>query len=119
MGVKIKIFAFVIGIIFFIFVFRFIKKSTFPPSFAVLWIGITLFLVSIPVFEGFYQWIAYSIIGISDARNIIYIAILGFLLIYIFYITTKLSRMSDQIQELISSNSILENKIDKIKNENT
>lgn len=118
MGIKIKILAFIIGFIFFLFVLRFIKKNTFPPSFAVLWLGITLFLVSIPVLEGFYQWIAYSVIGINDARHIIYIAVLGFLLIYIFYITTKQGRMSDQIQELISSNAILENKIEKIKNEN-
>lgn len=118
MGIKIKLFASVIGFIFFLFVFRFIKKNSFPPPFAVLWIGITLFLISIPVFEGFYQWITYSVIGITDARHIIYIALIGFLLIYVFYLTTKLSRMSDQTQELISSNAILENKLEKIKDEN-
>ncbi len=115
MGIKIKILAFIIGFIFFLFILRFIKRNSFPPAFAVLWIGISLFLISIPAFEGFYQWLTYSVIGIIDARHIIYIALIGFLLIYVFHLTTKISRMSDQIQELISSNAIIENRLESLK----
>ena len=75
-----------------------------------MWIGISSFLVSIPVFESFYKWIAVSLIGMIDARNIIYIVLIGFLLVYVFYLTSKVSQMSDQIQELISFTAILENK---------
>lgn len=113
MGIKIKILSFIIGLIFFVFILRFIKKNSFRPSYATLWIGISLFLISIPVLEFFYRWIAVSVIGITDARHIIYIVLIGFLLIYIFYLTTKISQMSDQIQELISYTAILENEINK------
>lgn len=117
MGLKIKIISLILGFIFFYFVFRFVKKNSFRPSYAFLWIVISLFFISIPIFENFYKWIATSVIGINDARHIIYIGTIGFLLIYIFYLTIKVSRMNDQIQELISCTAILEKKInDKNKN---
>lgn len=108
MGIKIKIISFVIGLIFFIFILRFIKKNSFRPSFATLWICISLFLISVPVLEFFYKWVATTLIGIEDARHIIYVTIIGFLLVYVFYLTIKISKMSDQIQELISYTAILE-----------
>lgn len=112
MGIRIKIMAVIIGIIFFIAVFRFIKKNSLRPSYATAWIGIALFLISIPVIEFFYKWIASSMIGIIDARHIIYVVLIGFLLIYAFYLTTRVSRMSDQIQELISYTAVLEKRIE-------
>ena len=118
MGIKIKILSFIIGLIFFIFILRFVKKNSFRPSYATLWVIFSLFLISIPILEFFYRWIAVSVIGITDARHIIYIALIGFLLIYIFYLTTKISQMSDQIHELISFTAILGNEIKSKKNEN-
>lgn len=81
------------------------------PSYAVLWTGISLFLVSISVFEPVYQWIAGSVIGIVDARHVIYIVLIGFLLVYVFYLTQKISKMSDQIQVLLSQLAIVEDEI--------
>jgi hypothetical protein len=40
------------------------------------------------------------------------VVLIGFLLIYAFYLTTRVSRMSDQIQELISYTAVLEKKIE-------
>jgi len=113
MGLRIKILSLVVGVIFFLFVLKFIKENSFRPSYAILWILVSFFLVSIPVFESFYVWVTYSVIGLNDARNIIYIVLIGFLLVYAFYATLKISQMSDQIQELISFTAILEAKIGK------
>lgn len=111
MGIKIQIISLILGIIFFFFVFRFVKKNTFRPSYAFLWILVALFLVSIPILEKFYKWLATSVIGITDARHIIYIGLIGFLLVYVFYMTIRISKMNDQIQELISYTAILENQV--------
>ena len=108
MGIKIRIISFIIGLIFFLFILKFIKKNSFRPSYAFLWLLISFFLLSIPIAEPLYRWIAYSLIGLTDARHIIYIALIGFLLVYVFYLTIKISRMNDQIQELISYTAILE-----------
>lgn len=113
MGINVKIILFVVGLIFLIFVFKSVKKNTFRPSYSLLWILISLFLISIPILESFYIWLAYSVINISDARNLVYIILIGFLLIYIFYLTTRVTKMADQIQELISFTAILEAKFNK------
>lgn len=108
MGFKIQIISLILGLCFLYFVFRFVKRNTFRPSYAFMWILVALFLVSIPALEKFYKWLATNVIGISDARHIIYVGLIGFLLVYIFYLTVKISTMNDQIQELISWTAIME-----------
>jgi hypothetical protein len=108
MGLKIKLLALLIGLGFFFFVLRSIQRNSMRPSYAVLWTGISLFLVSISVLEPLYRWLARSVIGIVDARHVIYIGLIGFLLVYVFYLTQKLSRMGDQIQVLLSQLAIVE-----------
>ena len=80
------------------------------PAYAILWLCFSIFLISISVLDFFYRWMAYNIVGLSDARHIIYIAFFGFLFVYIFYLTIKISEMSDRIQILISALAILEAK---------
>ena len=111
MGLKIKILALFVGLGFFLFVLRSIRSNSMRPSYAVLWTSISLFLVSISVLEPFYQWIAGSVIGIVDARHVIYIVLIGFLLVYVFYLTQKISRMGDQIQVLLSQVAIVEDEL--------
>jgi hypothetical protein len=110
MGLKIKLIALSIGLVFFFFIAWYSKKNTFKPSYTFLWFFVSAFLISIPVAEPFYKWIATSLIGIVDTRHIIYIVLIGFLLVYVFYLTIKISILSDQVQELISFTAILENR---------
>ena len=65
----------------------------------------------VSVLEPFYHWLAASVIGIVDARHVIYIGLIGFLLVYIFYLTQKISRMSDQIQIILSELAIVEDEV--------
>lgn len=111
MGLKIKILALLVGLGFFFFVLRSIQRNSMRPAYAVLWTLISLFLVSVSLLEPFYQWLAGSVIGIVDARHVIYIVLIGFLLVYVFYLTQKISRMSDQIQVLLSQLAIVEDEI--------
>ena len=111
MGLKIQLIALVIGLIFIVFVFRYIKRNSFRPAYGVLWLGIAFFLISIPLLEFFYKWIAVNLIGLEDARHIIYISMIGFLLIFNFHLTIFVSRLSDRNQEIISMLAVLENKI--------
>ena len=114
MGLRIKLISLVIGLIFLYFVFRSIKRNSFRPTYAILWISISFLLISIPIFEGFYKWFSVHIIGIIDARHIIYIGLIGFLLIFNFYLTIKISNMSDMIQEMLSHIAILQNAVEKL-----
>ena len=97
MGLKIKLIAFALGLVFFYVVLRNVKRNTFRPSYAVLWLGMAAFLLSIAVLEPLYKWIATSVIGILDARHIIYIALISFLLVYVFFLTSMVTRLSNAI----------------------
>ena len=119
MGLKIKILAFMIGFAFFLFILRSVKRNSMRPAFAVLWIGVSIFLVSVSVFEPFYQWLAGSVIGIVDTRHVIYIVLIGFLLVYLFYLTQKINQMADRVQMLLSYTAILETELKKIKPDQT
>ena len=111
MGPRIKILAFIIGLFFFFFVLRSLKRNFMRPTYAFLWIILSLFLLSISILEPLYKWIAIYVIGIMDARHIIYVSLIGFLLVYVFHLTGKISQMSDQIQILISNTAILEQEL--------
>jgi hypothetical protein len=111
MGLKIKLIAFALGLVFSYVVLRNVKRNTFCPSYAVLWLGMAAFLLSIAVLEPLYKWIATSVIGILDARHIIYIALISFLLVYVFFLTSMVSRLSNQVLQLISAIAILEAKL--------
>jgi hypothetical protein len=111
MGLKIKLIAFLLGFVFFAVVLRNVKRNTFRPSYAVLWLGMSLFLLSIALLEPVYKWMATSVLGIADARHIIYVALISFLLVYVFFLTSMVTRLSNQILRLISTVAILETKL--------
>ncbi len=117
MGIKIKILSIVIGFIFLMFILINLRKKILNPSYSFFWFFLSLFLISIPFLEPVYKWIASELIGIKDARHIIYIGIIGILLINVFYLTSKISVLSDRIQELISSLSVIEEDVKKDKDE--
>lgn len=112
MGANIKIAAIIAGIVFIFLVLKFSKKIMIRPSYTILWLLVSLFLISIPVFENLYRYLAHDVFGLSDATNIIYIGLIFFILIYQFYITLKINNLSDQVQIIISNLSIVEKKID-------
>jgi hypothetical protein len=114
MGLRIKLLAFCVGLVFFYFVFRSIRANNMRPAYAVLWIAISVFLLSVSVLEPFYRWVANSILGIVDARHVIYIVLIGFLLVYVFHLTQTISRMADQIQVLVSQLSIVEHELGSV-----
>jgi hypothetical protein len=110
MGLRIKLIAFVLGFMFLCVVVRAVRQNTLRPLYAVLWLSLAGFLLSIAILEPFYKWLATSVIGVYDARHLIYVAVIGFLLAYSLYLTTMVSRMSNQIRHLISAVAILESK---------
>ena len=110
MGIKIKIIVFVLGLLFLGVVLRCMRQATFRPRYSAMWLTMSFFLLSIALFEPFYKWIATSALSIIDARHIIYIGLIGFLLVYNLYLTALTSRMANQIQHLISTVALLQDK---------
>jgi hypothetical protein len=116
MDVRIKVFVALLGLSFLLVVLGFVRSGRIKPSYSLLWLGVSGFLMSIPVVDRLYIWLAYSVIGITDARHVIYIGVIGFLLLYALFVTMKVSQISDQVQELVSRSAILEKRLVDVEN---
>ena len=112
MPLYLKIISLLFGLFFFLIFINLVKKKSIKPFFITLWLLVSIFMLSIVIFEGFYKSIA-TALGLTDASFLIIVALISFLLIYVLYLSIKISEMSDRFQELISYTSILENNIRK------
>jgi hypothetical protein len=110
MELYVKILTAILALIFFIFFIKIVSSKSIKPFFSFLWFTISLTMFSVIVFEKFYKRIA-TYLGIHDATFLIVISVLFFLLIYVLYLSIKISEMSDRIQELISFTAILKKKV--------
>ncbi len=115
MGFNLSAFAVLSGLFFLGVVVKLLRKDTLYPAYAILWIFIGLFLISIPFLEGFYRWVAVKVIGLYGGDHLIYIVVIGFLMVYVLYLTSKICRMSDRISKLISFTAVLDNEIRRLK----
>lgn len=106
-----KIIALTLGLFFFLVIVYFIRKRSIHPSSVLLWLLVSCFLLSIPLFESLYKSISGNIVGFEDSRHVIYIVIIGFLLVHSFYLTVLVSKLSDYVKILIKDLALLEEQI--------
>lgn len=114
MSLFVKILALIFGILFFSIFITLVKKKSISPFYSTLWFFVSLFLLSFVLFENFYQKLA-VFLRIENATFLIIVGLISFLLIYVLYLSIKISELSNKIQELISHSSILELEIRKLK----
>jgi hypothetical protein len=115
MGFNLSAFAMLAGLFFIWIVVKLLRKDSLYPAYAVLWIFIALFLISIPFLADFYRWVAVKVMGLYGGDHLIYIVIIGFLMMYVLYMTSKICKMSDRISKLISYTAVLDNEIHRLK----
>lgn len=113
MNLNLQVLSLILGIFFFIVILYNIRRKKLSPSYSVLWIILSLFLILIPIFQTIFIKIA-RLFGIY-AENLVYILLIGYLLIYVLYITSKVVRLNNQVKELISNSAILEDEIMQLK----
>jgi hypothetical protein len=116
MQLSLKLLALLLGLIFLLVFLTLLRKKNVKPFYSALWLLVSIFMISLVVFEKFYKWIATSL-GIPDASFLIIVSLISFLLVYVLHLSIKISQMSDRIQELISFTSILEHEIRKMKDD--
>jgi len=75
-----------------------------------LWIVICSAMVSVPLLESRYLALA-QFMGISYARDMLNMFAILFLLIYVFYLTSKLQQASDTVEILLARVAIAEHRL--------
>lgn len=96
-------------------VIRAVGKHNLHPSYAVLWLVIGSFLFSIPLLENFYALVARKVFGLHGGDHLVYITLITFLLVYCFYLTTRICQMADRVSKLISFTAVLGSELAELK----
>jgi hypothetical protein len=89
-----------------------VRRRSMKPFYSFLWLLVTILMLSFVALEKVYKWFA-TLIGLGDASFLVTNGLVFFLLVYILYLTVKVSEISDRIQELISHTAILERTLRK------
>ena len=110
----VKTMALIYGLVLFGSFIIIVRKRTVKPVYSALWLIVSLFMLSFVIFENFYRHIA-DILQIENATFLIIVGLISFLMLYVFYLSLKISDLSNKFQELLSLIAILENEIRKIK----
>jgi hypothetical protein len=114
MSFSIKVVAFILAFFFVLVFFSLIRNKSVKPFYSFLWFVISILMFSVLIFEGYVKALS-THLGLTDATFLINMCIIFFLLIYVLYLSIKVSEMSDRIQELISFTALLEGRLRKNK----
>ena len=87
------------------FVLRRIQKNQFIIEDALFWIVFSLVLVTMGFFPGIMTWMA-DIVGVESPANLVYLLIIFALLIKLFIITLKVSRLESKINRMVQEYAI-------------
>jgi hypothetical protein len=105
-----RLLSLVLAFLFLLVFLMVVRRRSMKPFYSFLWLLVSLLMFSFVLLEKAYKWLA-TLIGLRDASFLVTNGLVFFLLVYILYLTVKVSEMSDRIQELISHSAILERKL--------
>ncbi len=93
------------------FLFK-IRKNRLQIDYAIFWSLFSGLLVIIALFPGIVSWAA-KVIGIISPANLVFLFVIFILIIRLFSLTVKLSKMNEQITALTQHIAIKEKDEDK------
>lgn len=107
---NLRILLLVFSIVWFIFIFYFLKKGKIPIKYSLFWFLSALIILSISLFPNLLSIIK-DLMGFQTISNMIIGIILTLLLVITFLLTMIVSKQKNQITLLIQEVSLLKNKI--------
>jgi len=106
MQISLKIIFFLCAIFFLLVFIYLVRRKSLKPTYSFLWFLISILMLCVIIFERFFKRIA-DFLNVPDTSFLIIVGVIFFLLLYVLYLSIKLSEVSDKIQELISHVAIL------------
>jgi hypothetical protein len=93
-------------------VFLALRRGAIRGGFVAFWMLVCMVMISIPLFDAFYKWLAQAM-GLFFAIDMIYVFSILFLMLYVFYLTVKIQNVQDISYVLMSKCAILESLVRK------
>ena len=110
MTITLRVFAFILMVIYFVAIFRLLKKKKFALKYSLLWLFGGIVMLALVIWPGILEWVA-KLLGIKVASNGLF-AMLNLLEIMIMIsFTIVISDFSVKIKRLIQYIALLEKRI--------
>lgn len=103
-------------LVYLVLIFILLRKKSLNLKYSLLWIFMAIVLLIMVIFPQIVTFIAH-IIGIVSPINAIFLAFIFFILLLLISLTSIVSKQQRKIKTLIQNVSILEKKIEDLKNE--
>ena len=99
MSVPLRVLLVAVSLLTLIFVVRRIRKSGLKIGYSLFWITLSGLILVLSIFPGIAIKMA-SVLQIMSPVNFIYLFMIFILLLHSFYLTTRISHLEDEIQNL-------------------
>lgn len=107
MSLRLEILLFLIAFSISLALFLAMRRGAVRGGFVALWLVICAAMMSLPFLEAFYKHLA-ALMGLSLALDMLYMFAILFLMLYVFYLTTKLQRLTDIVDTMLARAAIVE-----------
>lgn len=113
MPLRQQIFALIISVIVFLFTIEMVRKKKLREEYSVLWLS-TSFVMFILILK--YEWLVNltDLIGAKLPTTTLFIGSFVFLVLISVQFSIKISRLTDQLKDLVQENAILRKKLEDI-----
>lgn len=108
-----KMFALVISVVVFLFIFELVRKRRLREEYSVLWLltSVGMFVLVLK-----YDWLVWltDLIGAALPTSTLFLGSIVFLMLVAIQISIKLSRLADQVKNLSQDNALLRAELSRI-----
>lgn len=114
MPIKQQIFALVVSILVFFFTIEMVRKKRLREEYSVLWLA-TSFIMFILVIK--YDWLVAltHLVGAELPTSTLFFGSIIFLILLAVQFSIKISRLSDQLKDLVQDNALMRHEFEKLR----
>ena len=114
MPIKQQIFALVVSLFVFVFTIEMVRKKRLREEYSVLWLA-TSFIMFVLVIK--YDWLVAltHLVGAELPTSTLFFGSIIFLILLAVQFSIKISRLSDQLKDLVQDNALMRHEFEKMR----
>ena len=116
MPIKQKIFALVISVLVFIVTIELVRKKRLREEYSVLWLATSVVMIVLVLKYDWLQAVT-TLIGAGLPTSTLFLGAIIFLMLIAVQFSLKISRLSDQVKNLVQENALLRHEFERLQQE--
>ena len=111
-----RIFLFLLILLYFFIILHFLKKKAISLKYTLMWLVGGVFMAVLAIWPRIIIWIKH-LIGVESNMNVLYMALIGFMLVLLMALTSIVSGQSEKMKKLTQSIALMEKRIRELEYE--